>query len=318
MTWRRILNVINPVDLITLAYIIVTGVFVFFSAAKIESAWVHLTMRLGMAGLILLLIWLDYLRSNKFIRFVHSFYPLALLGFFYSETDALNNVFFYNMDPWVADIEVTLFHSHPSVLFSKLMPWHWFSEIMYAGYFSFYPLIFALCLYIYLKRFEDFGYTVFVICFSFYLYYILFILFPVAGPQFYFTVPENEVPEGYVFAHIQQIVHTIGERPTAAFPSSHVGVLCLLWYLCAKYVPQWLKWYIPIGIILILSTVYIKAHYVIDVIAGVLTVPTMYWLSKRLYEFITHGLSQELPLMRYYILTKGVVKDYLKRLRKKK
>jgi len=76
----------------------------------------------------------------------------------------------------------------------------------------------------------------------------------------------------------------MGEGPTAAFPSSHVGIVLILLYLANKFTPKLLKWLIPISILLILSTVYIKAHYVVDVIAGILSFPTIYWLSSASYH----------------------------------
>ena len=63
----------------------------------------------------------------------------------------------------------------------------------------------------------------------------------------------------------------IGERPTAAFPSSHVGMstVCMLLALAAKR--KWLFWaMLPLWVLLVFATVYIKAHYVIDSLAGLL------------------------------------------------
>ena len=92
----------------------------------------------------------------------------------------------------------------------------------------------------------------------------------------------------------------MGERPAAAFPSSHVGIACILLYLASKFSRELLKWFIPIGTLLVLSTIYIKAHYVIDVIGGFLSVPIIYWISSQAYSTIMHGLSQELTIHTMY------------------
>jgi membrane-associated phospholipid phosphatase len=39
-----------------------------------------------------------------------------------------------------------------------------------------------------------------------------------------------------------------------------------------------------IGFILIFSTVYIRAHYVIDVIAGIISAPFVYFLAKQMFK----------------------------------
>ena len=70
--------------------------------------------------------------------------------------------------------------------------------------------------------------------------------------------------------------HDAGERPTAAFPSSHVGVstilMLLVWQARAR---RLFFWMLPIYVLLCLSTVYIMAHYAIDVLGG--------WLSAILF-----------------------------------
>jgi membrane-associated phospholipid phosphatase len=83
----------------------------------------------------------------------------------------------------------------------------------------------------------------------------------------------------------------MAERPTAAFPSSHVGIICIIWILSFRYAPTLLKIIIPIGILLFLSTVYIKAHYLIDVFGGIISAPIFYWLSLYLFKKISPANS---------------------------
>ena len=81
--------------------------------------------------------------------------------------------------------------------------------------------------------------------------------------------------------------HDAGERPTAAFPSSHVGItvviLMLAWHAHSRR--QWLFWAImPFFVLMFFSTVYIQAHYLIDAFAGLLTGIAFYavfmWISS--------------------------------------
>jgi len=307
MPWRKIVRTIYPTDLITFAYIIVTGIFIIFSGFKLTDINSHIAARIGFVLIICFLIYLDNKFPNKLVHFLRYFYPLAMLGYFYPEVDYLNNVFFRNLDPEVANLEVTIFGGQPSVWFSEYFHWKWFNDLMNLGYLSYYFLIFMLAFWIYKTQFERFSFVLFIICMSFYIYYFIFILFPVAGPQFYLTPPDNQIPDAYFFREAIKFIHTMGERPAAAFPSSHVGITCILLYLSSKYAKELLKWFIPISILLILSTVYIKAHYVIDVIGGFLSVPIIYWISSQTYAAITFGLSQELRLHAIYEKVKTVV-----------
>jgi len=185
------------------------------------------------------------------------------------------------------------------------------------GYLSYYFLIFLLAYWIYKYKYEKFSFVIFMICMSFYIYYIIFIIFPVAGPQFYLSPPYNQVPDAYIFRDLLKFVQSIGEKPAAAFPSSHVGITCIVIYLSVKFAPKLLKWFVPIGTLLILSTVYIKAHYVIDVAAGFLSFPAIYWISSHTYSVILHGLSQEMRIQIIYEKIRIVVIRNLNILNKK-
>ena len=90
---------------------------------------------------------------------------------------------------------------------------------------------------------------------------------------------------GYKDGFFYQLVESAkdaGERPTAAFPSSHVGisVICMLlaWHSKNK-----LLFYVllPLFIFLCFSTVYIQAHYAIDAIAGLITGVAFYFFFKQ-------------------------------------
>ncbi|HEY4786090.1 MAG TPA: hypothetical protein VIH57_08570, partial [Bacteroidales bacterium] len=204
MPWRKILKVVNPTDLVTLAYILITGLFIVISSFKLTGINSHLLIRFGFILIICSLIYLDNRYKNKTISFLRNFYPLALLGYFYPEIDFLNNVFFRNLDPEVANLEVTIFGGHPSVWFSEMFHWKWFNDVMNFGYISYYFLIFFLAFWIYQKNIKSFPFVVFTISMSFYIYYLIFIIFPVAGPQFYLTPPDNQISDGYIFSQIMR------------------------------------------------------------------------------------------------------------------
>lgn len=311
MLLRKIIRNTLPIDVITAFYVILTGIYIFFGFLKIENAYLHLIFRIGVLALIFLIISTDRLIQKPFFHFLRNFYPLALFGIFYAETDALNNVIFNNLDPYIVNFEETIFGGQPSIWFFQKFPWNWFNEIMNASYLSFYFLILILCFYVYRKNSENAKFPIFIVCSSFYIYYLIFILFPVVGPQFYFNPPYNQIPDASFFRAAVKFIDSIGERPTAAFPSSHVGIVCILWYLAYKYAKPLLKWYIPIGILLFFSTVYIKAHYAIDVIAGILSAPTLYWISSSLYVNFNSSLNDSKTMFGFI---RKVIERYTKTL----
>jgi len=207
-----------------------------------------------------------------------------MLIFFYSETDYYNNLIFKNLDPYIIKLEFLVFGSHLSLKFSELIPDRWFSELMHFGYFSYYLMTFGIPLLFYIKKRNEFPRIMFMTIFSFCLYYILFFLFPTVGPQFHFPKELQVVPEGYFFQQFMDFIIKTAETETGAFPSSHVGLAIIFIILTAKHFKKVLWILIPVTILLLLSTVYIKAHYGIDIIAGIFSGGLFYIISNVLYQ----------------------------------
>ena len=90
------------------------------------------------------------------------------------------------------------------------------------------------------------------------------------------TVPGYISGFGYWLVEVAKIA---GERPTAAFPSSHVGVatvcMFLLYHLRSS---RLFIIFLPFYVCLCLATVYIQAHYAVDALAGLLSGAAFYYL----------------------------------------
>ena len=86
------------------------------------------------------------------------------------------------------------------------------------------------------------------------------------------------------FRELVESAQESGERPTAAFPSSHVGISTVLMTILWKdnHRRLWLAM-LPLYVLLCGATVYIEAHYFVDVVGGLLTAFLFYWGSNRLY-----------------------------------
>lgn len=215
----------------------------------------------------------------------------AGLTVLYKETATLNSLFYPIIDARLANWDQLIFGFQPAIEFSKALPYALFSELMFMGYFSYYLMPLVILFIIFRKspeHIEEFG---FVLITSFLIYYLYFILVPAVGPQFYFDAPENSIEAQGVFGKTIKLIQENGEVPTAAFPSSHVGIALVMMQWLNKHLKKDLKFFIPFVILLIFATVYIKAHYVVDVIAGILSAPLVYYVSERFYHKISiyHG-----------------------------
>ena len=250
--------------------------------------------------------WLKPCRLTMFLRIA---VQMVFLSWWYPDTYELNRAL-PNLDHVFASCEQAIFGCQPALLFSQKVPWGWFSELMCMGYVSYFPLMSILMIYYFFCRYEEFLKAAFVLLGAFFIFYVIFILLPVTGPQFYYlavgpeqiaagvfpnlgdwflTHSERMAAPGWTdgfFYHILEMTHDAGERPTAAFPSSHVGITTVVMLLARRTGScKLVLGMLPFYILMCLSTVYILAHYAIDALTGLITGVMLYFalirLSKR-------------------------------------
>lgn len=232
---------------------------------------------------------------------------MALLSYWYPDTFEFNRIF-PNLDHMFATLESDLFGCQPALLFDQVCSGLFWREAFNMGYWLYYPMIALVSFYYFFCRPKEAERCTFVIMASFFLYYIIYIFLPVAGPQFYFPVIGEEIavagpypelgdyfnlhPEiaiaqegkGGLFTELVGMAQGAGERPTAAFPSSHIGVTTIL-VMLAYRAKKWLfAVMFPVYVLLCCATVYIKAHYLVDAIAGLVTGVLVYYLTTWLYK----------------------------------
>ena len=235
--------------------------------------------------LVTLALWAVYrLWPCRLTIFLRILGQMAFLGWWYPDTYEINRAL-PNLDHLFAGWEQSLFGCQPSLLFSQKITYGWFSELMCLGYVSYFPLMLITYLYYFFKRYKEFQMTAFVMLGAFFVYYVVFVLLPVTGPQFYYLAVGSEKIAAGIFPnmgdwflthsermaapgwtdgfwyHMLDLTHDAGERPTAAFPSSHVGVTTVVMLLAMRTRSKGLIFTIlPFYVLMCLSTVYIYAH----------------------------------------------------------
>ena len=232
--------------------------------------------------------------SYNFFQLLQNILVFALMTFLYKETAMLNTLIFPKIDEFLSNLDQNIFKFQPSIEFSKHFNSLFFSELFYFGYFCYYllPLVVFGILYKFLpQKIEEFG---FILISSFLLYYFIFIIIPAEGPQFYFTFPDNYIEAQGIFGNAIKLIQKNGEAPTAAFPSSHVGISWIVIFWLYQNFRKSVKYFLPFVILLMFSTVYIKAHYFVDVVAGFLTAPIVFFLTFKFYKFLNLKLNVHL------------------------
>ena len=295
------------VERISLIYNAITTILIVLLYSRMDHPGMMLLERAGIVAITFGLIYLYQKYPCRLSAFVRMVVQMSFLAYWYPDTFEFNRLF-PNLDCFFASAEQWLFNCQPSVEFSKLCPDIWFSEPFNMGYFAYYPLIAIVAIYYFVFKFEWFEKASFVIVTSFFLYYLIYIFVPVAGPQFYFPaigmdnveacnflsigdyfnhnailLPGPNFEQG-LFFELVEASQEVGERPTAAFPSSHVGISTILMIMAWRVNKKLCYGLTPFYVLLCCATVYIQAHYLIDVFAGWISAIAIYILSTWMYK----------------------------------
>ncbi len=292
------------------AYVVFTLLLMLFTYTRLQNPvsmlWLRFQSVMMMAAL-----WAVYrmipCRMTMCIRVIAQ---LTLLSSWYPETFEFNRIL-PNLDHHFAAFEQQLFGCQPALLFSERFPSPVVSELLTMGYVSYYPMMAILLLYYFFHQYEHSLKASFLVIGSFFVFYVIFIFLPVSGPQYYYmAVGPDQIAQGIfpnignyfethteglpvpgwkdgIFYKLLIFAHEVGERPTAAFPSSHVGVTIVFLILAWNSKNRKLFWsFVPFAVLMFFATFYLQAHYAIDAIAGIFAGTAIYFLLLGLYKVI--------------------------------
>lgn len=192
-----------------------------------------------------------------------------------------------DIDPILLELDYLLTGTYPTVALQKIMN-PLLTEIMQIAYTSYYfiPLALGIVLKIHKKesKFEE---ALFLILLCFYLSYLGYILFPALGPRFYIQDLHTVELKGLF---LTEPIHTLLNRLEGikrdAFPSGHTAIALLCLFI-AKKTEKRLFWILlPVVMLLIPSTVYLRYHYIVDVIGGVVLTIIVMIAGPRIYNLL--------------------------------
>ncbi len=273
-----------PTDLLCLGTSLIFSALSFLNAGKrwVDAAGLRLDREvlvgllflLLVPGLLLLFRLLNPVRS-RLVQFFRLFYPQALYFVFFQECILLSQLLYggRSLDAVFARADAWLFGFQPALEFHRALPAHpAVVEAFFFGYFFYFILITAGWWLLFLqRRYREAARALAITSACFCLMFLFFSLFPVQGPKYYFP----QLREAW-YGNFQGYLATWFMRGTfdrlnlagAAFPSSHVAIATLAFSLNWRCNRR-LAWvFLPLTLLLFASTVYLYAHYAVDVLAG--------------------------------------------------
>jgi membrane-associated phospholipid phosphatase len=301
--FMRTLVALNTSDSLNIAFFVLLTIAMVATARVIETWWIFVLINLGVTISVYALARVAYRRGHGW-NLLHGFYmmcciPLAFKEMYYL-VPALHP---YDYDSVLIAIDRWMFGVNPTQWMSRLSH-PMITEILQIAYATFYflPLILAVDLFR-RRRMKAFKVVFLTIILGFYLSYLGYVAFPAVGPRFTlhdFRKIDEELP-GIYFTKILRDYTNIGESipagnqdPTLTvqrdvFPSGHTQMTLLIIFLAWSYRAR-TRWVLTVlGSLLIMATVYLRYHYVVDLLGGVIfavaTIILSRFLDKRWDRF---------------------------------
>lgn len=245
--------------------------------------WVLLAC--GLFGVLLVAFRLNR-HPTRLGRLLHTFYPLMLFAGMYTALGTLNAALppghIAANESLVQGWEAALFGGQPSYDLIRRYPSVFLSGLLHLAYFAYYPTILLPGPYLAARgdwngarRVVGATILAFVLC------YVVFALFPVAGPNWVFEHPTGPVREVWSAQLVYGILG-LGSSVGTAFPSSHVAAT-LATVIAAFQVRRSLGWTTLVPFVLLtISVVYCQMHYVVDALGGLVLGGLGGWAVGRL------------------------------------
>lgn len=297
MNVRKLLSLLSPADLVSIVFLLfLIGLnLIFFSRVP---QWFELTaINLAVIALIFFLAWGAKQKKSRLLVGLHRWYCYLIILFVFKEIYLMVHPIhptdydqvLIAVDHWVFGVNPTQWigqFAHPVL-----------TEILQIAYFSYYILFIILGVEIYRRyAIEIFDKAAFMIVYGFYLSYLGYFSLPGVGPRFTlhdFALLETELPGILVTNTLRAIInagesipqihdHAIDVVQRDVFPSGHTQLTMIVMALGFRYTLKTRWVLLAFGSLLILATVYLRYHYVVDLVAGALLAWFTFWTGDKL------------------------------------
>ncbi len=296
------------VDVLTVAFVSALAAATLTVSARIPD-WptVVLTCAVIAVGMPFL-GWLRAYLDAAPIRVLHDWsFALCLLGI-YRAVLLVNGPLHGGrvIDGWLIAADRWMFGVDPTVWLAKFAN-PVLTEVLQISYWTYYVIPLAVAAEFYARGREwQFRQWMFVCAFGFFVTYVGYLMAPAISPRFTLHDPGSaarELPGLWLTPHLRALIDWGGMAPTGAsaaeamrtaprgaFPSGHalVTVLTIAWAWRDR---MRVRGAVTIaGVLLLVATIYLRYHYVIDILAGtalaavclVVAPPVHGWLARHL------------------------------------
>ena len=298
--FKELVKHLKAFDLVVIIFYIILSVLHIIYRDRIDTWLIWIIVNLLIIVISFFLAYMESNNENEFWNGVHYWYlvPVVLITFkeLYFMIQPIriydHDNMFILIDRWIFGTDPTQFLWQISTpLLTEIL------QIIY-GMFYLLPILLGLFL-LRKKRYVAMDFAVFIVVYGFYLSYLGYFIWPGIGPRFTlhnFNTINQDLPGLFLTNFLRELVNS-GEsipagtlNPAAVvqrdiFPSGHTMITLIVMYLSVRLKSRSKYFFVPIGTLLIFSTVYLWYHYVIDLIGGLLFMIFALWTGKFIFNW---------------------------------
>ncbi|OGW19665.1 MAG: hypothetical protein A2X56_07380 [Nitrospirae bacterium GWC2_57_13] len=229
-------------------------------------------------------------RLTKLFLFL---YPVIFL-FSIFETFYMLLPFFNSLrlDGVMANIDHALLGMNPTVWIERwIRPL--LTDIMYLFYLFYFPMPLIILGWMYTRnKLPEVEESFFLLLFCYYGAYVMYFFIPVEGPRFYLSKLQSVPLDGVVLSEpIRSLIDALEPNKLDAFPSLHAAILTMTMLVTHRHNRKLFHAFIPCAIGITVSLVYLRYHYVIDVIVGFVWAIVSYQFAGKVYRSVKPALT---------------------------
>jgi membrane-associated phospholipid phosphatase len=158
------------------------------------------------------------------------------------------------------------------------------TEVMQFFYLNFFWIAPSVSVVLLLQgRFPEFRAATVGVIACFFIGYALYVAFPAAPPRLVLRAEFTKNLSGYGFSSLSaEAFALLPTHSRAAFPSLHTAASTVALVYAWRYLRAWFFVLLPFVAGLWVSTIYLRHHYFVDLLAGWALAPVAVWVAPRI------------------------------------
>ncbi len=296
--WKKILQMH---DIYTIIMLVIYSLFSIILFSKLDNAIELLATNFAIFSVVLSVSYFQHkYSSSKALTIFRKVYLAPIVYLIYVQVQNYVQIINPNLvDNILIKWDQFIFGGNPTDFMHKIS-FPFLTEILQICYMLYFVMPLMVAIDLHLKKntvgFDEFAR---MILFAFYWSYLMYFFMPAIGPRFTlhdFSTLNLEIPGLYLTEFLRGIVNNGGGIPIGhpdpasvvnrdCMPSGHTWITLTNMIIAFRYKSSF-RWLVLIGGSgLILATVYLRYHYVVDVLAGAIFAGLTFWLEPKVRSF---------------------------------